>query len=80
MYIKGNLDMHKLLGADSMLSLLTWIDASYAAHDDMKSHTGGCMSFSVEILMLKSSKQKLNTKSTAESKIVGASDYIPNVI
>ena len=46
----------------------------------MKSHMGGCMSFGVRILMLKLSKQKLNTKSTTESEIVGASDYILNFI
>ena len=30
--------------------------------------------------MPKSAKQKLNTKSTTEFEVVGASDYIPNVI
>ena len=56
------------------------MDASYAVHDDMKSHKGGCMTFGVGILIPKSAKQKLNTKSTTQSEIVGASDYIPNVI
>jgi len=38
------------------------------------------MLFGVGILMPKSAKQKLNTKSTTESEIFGASDYIPNII
>jgi len=80
LYIKCKLDMYMILGADSMLDLLTWVDVSYAVHDNMKNHTSGCMSFGVGILIPKSAKQKLNTKSTTESEIVGASDYIPNVI
>ena len=79
-YVKGTLDMPRILGADSMLRLSTWVDASYAVHDDMRSHTGGCMSFGTGALMPKSTKQKLNTKSTTESEVVGASDYLPNVI
>ena len=69
-----------ILGANSMMNLLTWVDTSYTVHDDMKSHIGDCMSFGVGILMPKPAKQKLNTKSTTESEIVGVSDYIPNVI
>ena len=81
LYIKDTLDMHRVLGADSMLRLLTWVDASYVVHGDMKSHTGGRMSFGIGILMpINFSKQKLNTKSNTKSEIVGASDYIPNVI
>ena len=63
-----------------MLNLITWVDASYAVHNDMRSHTGGRMSFGLGVLMPKSAKQKLNTKSTTESEVVGASEYLPNII
>ena len=79
-YIKGTLDMPRILGADSMLNMMTWVDVAYATHNNMRSHTGGCMSFGDGVIMSKSAKQKLNTKSSTESKVVGASDYIPNVI
>jgi hypothetical protein len=46
----------------------------------MKSHTGGVISFGLGGIMCKSSKQKLNTKSSTEAELVGASDYIPNTI
>jgi hypothetical protein len=53
----------------------TLVDASYAVHPDMKSHTGGLMSMGTGGLICKSSKQKLNTKSSTEAELVGASDY-----
>jgi hypothetical protein len=49
-------------------------------HRDMKSHTGGAMSLGRGAVMCKSSKQKLNTKSSTEAELVGASDYLPNTI
>ena len=38
------------------------------------------MSFGTSALVCKSSKQKLNTKSSTEAELVGASDYLPNTI
>ena len=54
-----------------------WVDASYAVHPNMRSHTGGALSFGTGILHGKSSKQKLNTKSSTEAELVAVSDYIP---
>ena len=42
-YLKGSLGYKYVLGADGLTSLQTWVDASYAVHPDMKSHTGGVM-------------------------------------
>jgi len=55
----------------------TWVDAAYAVHHGMKSHTGGVMSFGTGVLNATSTKQKLNTKSSPEAELVGASDYLP---
>jgi hypothetical protein len=79
-YIKGTLHYTFTLGADDLKNLRTWVDASYAVHPDMKSHTGGVMSFGTGGLVGKSSKQKLNTKSSTEAELVGASDYLPNTL
>ena len=46
----------------------------------MKSHTGGITSFGTGGLLCKSNKQKLNTKSSTEAEVVGASDYLPNTL
>ena len=46
----------------------------------MRSHTGGVVSFGIGGIVCKSSKQKINTKSSTEAELVGASDYLPNTI
>jgi len=79
-YIKGTLDLEYTLGADDLARLRSWVDAAYAVHPDMKSHTGGVMSFGTGGFFCKSSKQKLNTKSSTEAELVGASDYLPNTM
>ena len=72
--------MKRKIGITNMDMTRTWVDASYATHPDMKSHTGGCYSLGVGIGHHKSSKQKLNTKSSTEAELVGASDYIAYTI
>ena len=46
----------------------------------MKGHTGDVMSYGLGIIHTQSSKQKLNTKSSTESEVVGVSDYVPQPI
>lgn len=80
-YINGLLDEYRFIGADNISKMKTWINASYAVHQDMKSHTGGVISFGTgAALKSKSTKQKLNIKSSTEAELVGASDYLPNAI
>jgi hypothetical protein len=50
-FLKGTLDDWHHLGADDLSVLMTWVDASYAVHQDMKSHTGGGMSLGRGTLM-----------------------------
>ena len=63
-----------------MTCVTTWVNASYAVHDDMRGHTGGCITLGDGMIHYKSSKQKLNTKSLTESEVVGASKYLPFTI
>jgi hypothetical protein len=79
-YLYGTIDDVLIIGADDITTIQTWVDASYAVHEDMKSHTGGTISFGRGALLSKSTKQKLNTKSSTEAELVGASDYLPNTI
>ena len=79
-YINGTINLEYTLGADSLNKLRTWVDASYAVHPDMKSHTGGIMSLGIGGIAQKSTKHKLNTKGSTEAELEGASDYLPNVL
>jgi hypothetical protein len=54
--------------------MCSWVDASYAVHQDMRSHTGGVLSFGTGGLLGKSTRQKLNTKSSTEGELV---EYLP---
>ena len=79
-YLNGTLDRKLIIGASDISLMNVFVDASYAIHDDMKSHTGGCIIFCRGALMSKSIKQRLNTKSSCEAELVGTSDYIPSAI
>ena len=79
-YINGSMDVEYTIGADDMGKMRSWVDAAFAVHPDMKSHTGGVMSFGTGGIICKSTKQKLNTKSSTEAEFVGASDYLPNTL
>jgi len=46
----------------------------------MRSHTGGGLSKGHGLMHSKSSNQKLNTKSSTESEVVGATYYLPYLI
>ena len=58
----------------------TYADASYAVHHNMRSHSGGPISFGIGLVASISQKQKLNVQSSTEAEIVGVSDVIPKVI
>jgi len=76
-YLKGTIDMPRIVGADRLDAIKTWVDASYGTHSDMRGHTGGVISVGPGVINSKSTKQKLNTKSSTETEIVGASDFLP---
>ena len=76
-YLKNSIDDVRVVGATSLTEILSWIDASFAVHSDMKSHTGGCTSMGIGLVHQKSSTQKSNSKSSCESEIIGVSEYLP---
>ena len=76
-FIKCTIDDKRIIGVKSLSTLYTWVDAAYAVHPNMRSHTGGCMSFGKGTIHARSSKQRLNTKSSTEAELVGVSEYLP---
>ena len=76
-YLNGTLHLRRVIGSDGLQSLTTYVDAAYATHMDMRSHTGGLISLGKGVIHAKSSKQKSNSKSSTEAELMGASDFIP---
>ena len=55
-FLKVTKDDKQVIGATSLDKLMTWVDASYAIHDNMRSHIEGMMSFRIGALHTKSTK------------------------
>ncbi len=76
-FVEKTIEDERIIGALDLNILCTWIDVSHTVHPGMNSHTGGTMSLGHRTLHTKSSKQKLNTKSSTEAELVGVSEYLP---
>ena len=71
-YLKGDRDRPLVLGANNDGLLMWYIDASFAVHPNMHGHTGGGLTMGRGFPISFSTKQKLNTRSSTESELVGA--------
>jgi hypothetical protein len=56
------------------------VDASFAVHPNMRGHTGGGLTMGRGFPISVSTKQKLNTRSSTESKLVGVNDMMPIIL
>ena len=79
-YINGTRELNIRLDARDPLSVFAYIDASYGVHADGKGHTGVFISLCKGGIHVKSSKQKINSKSSTESELIGLSDGLSQVI
>jgi len=79
-YIRHTRDLGIVLEADKMLAVLAYVDSSYGVHNDLRSHTGVVIGLGNGPVYAKSSTQKINTKSSTESELVGLSDSTNQVI
>jgi hypothetical protein len=79
-FIRATKDDYLTLSATSLHTVRWWVDAAYAVHPDMKSHTGGAMSMGLGVIYGTAKSQKLNTKSSTEAELVGTDDVMPQVL
>ena len=68
------------MSADNLNIIKWWVDASYAAHDDMCGHTEETMSLVCGLVLSMSKEQKLNTKSSTKAELIGADDALPQML
>jgi ribosomal protein L24E len=82
-YLHGTKDLGLTLGDslnNDMLKLTAHIDASYGVHHDAKSQSGLVIKLGNGTVFVRSSKQKLVSKSSTEAELIALSDNGSQVI
>ena len=79
-YLRGSLHMPLTLEATQTNIIKWWVDASFAVHPDMRSHTGGVMTLGRGAVYSTSTRQKINTRSSTESELVAVNDVMPQIL
>jgi hypothetical protein len=78
-FLKKSKENIPVMSANDTCSIYWHLDAAFAVHIDMKSHTGGSMTLRAGTITLISTKQKINTQSSTESEIVGLNDGVSEI-
>eukprot|EP00957_Ditylum_brightwellii_P118003 9000008-Ditylum_brightwellii.AAC.1 len=76
-YLRATKGLPLTLEADDLGQLTWWVDAAFAVHHDMRSHTGGVLMAGKGAVYATSTKQKLNTRSSTEAELIGINDVLP---
>ncbi len=63
-----------ILSAPENAKVMWYVDASFALHPDMRSHSGYVFTFGKGAIASSSRKQSLNTRSSTEAELVAADD------
>ena len=79
-YLSSTRDLVLTLEANIDGIIQWWVDASYAVHPNMRSHTGAPMTLGKGSPFSMSSKQKINTRSSTEAELVGVNDAMALII
>jgi hypothetical protein len=79
-YLRGTLNMPLTMEADNMHVVKWWVDASFAIHPDMKSHTGGAMPFGRGVTYATSTRQKINAMSLTKAETIGIHEVLPQIL
>jgi hypothetical protein len=79
-YLNGTAENVLVLQPGNTLVLEGYIDAAFGCHPDGKSHTGLVVKLAGCTVLCMSSKQKLVTRDSTESELVGLSDKLMNVV
>ncbi len=79
-YLWSTVNLPLILGATSGGVLHLYMDAAFAVHPNMRGHSRGAMTLGFRFPISSSGKQKLNTRSLTESKLVGVDDMMSLII
>ena len=79
-YVRGNKYLLLILIAYKIVMLNWYIDGSHVVHPNIRGDTGVKLKMGRGFPISVSSKQKLNTRSSTKSEIVGVDQLIPSVL
>ena len=79
-YLRGTRTMSRTLQADCMNIMKWWVDASFAVHADMKSHTGGALSLGKGTVYATSTGQKINSTSSTKAETIAIHEVLPQIL
>jgi len=81
-YLQQTKDLELTLEAQggNIIICKWYLDAAFAVHQDMKSHTGAVLTVGKGAVNTISGKQKLNTRSSTEAELVGADGISPHAL
>jgi len=78
-YLRGTIDLDLTITCKDLSVLYWYIDGSYAVHKDMKGHRGSVWMIGDNVVLSKSNKQKINTRSYTEAELIVVDDALPTV-
>jgi len=79
-FLKTTKDDVMKLKAESLNVIKWYLDAAFAVHPDMKSHTGAAMTLGEGCPTTISTKQKTNSRSSTEAELISGDDIISKVL
>lgn len=79
-HLRATRNLALTLEANNPQAIKWWVDASFAVHQDMRSHTVEVMSLGKGAFCSASPRQKINTKSSTEAKLVGVDDVMGQLL
>ena len=78
-YIRGTRTLPLIISANGSGILKSWLDTSFAVHPNIRGNSGGGLSLGRRFPIVSSTKQKLNTRSSTETELVGDDDFMPEI-
>ena len=81
-YVNNTIQLVLVFSPSEQMQVMAWIDASYAVHEDAKSHSGTVITAGLERgspTFIRSRKQKLVSRSSTEAELIALHDGSPQV-
>ena len=79
-YVRVTKYLPLILSTNKSGMLKWYIDGSYSVQPNMRGHTGGRLKMGRRLPILTSIKQKLNTRSSTKSEIIGVDQLMTSVL